>query len=65
MVTAGVGDGQGVHGAFDEDGGGAVVEAVAGLGHAVQLVAFGEQDGVGGVEVLRARLRRRRGFAAL
>jgi len=65
VVTAGVGDGQGVHGAFDEDGGGAVVEAVAGLGHAVQLVAFGEQDGVGGVEVLRARLRRRRGFAAL
>ena len=65
MVATGVGNGQGVHGAFDKDGGGAGVEAFAVLGHAVQLLALGEQDGVAGVEVPRAHLRRRSGLAAL
>ena len=40
--------------AFDEDRGGAVGEPVGVFGHAVQLLAFAEQHGVAGVEVLRA-----------
>ena len=50
-AAAGDGDGEGVHGAFDQDGGGAGGEQVGADG--VQLGAFVEQGRVGGVEVLR------------
>ncbi len=56
MIGAGEADGDGVDRALDQDGGGALGEPVGVRVHAVQLVCFGEQDGLAGVEVLRAGL---------
>ena len=52
VAVAGEGDGERVEGAFDEDRDGAGGQRRGSLGEAVQLVALGEQVGLGGVEVL-------------
>ena len=49
-------DGDRVQRAFDDDRGGSGGEPVGVLGEPVQLVALGEQDGLAGVQVLRAGL---------
>ena len=52
VAAAGEGDGERVERPFDEDRDGAGGQRRCSLGEAVQLVALGEQVGLGGVQVL-------------